>query len=603
MSARPLSVFAVLLGLTMARGGAEVPAIPEAEAFAPPTPARLAALVAAGEGGDWAGVDAAARAAAFAAYRADRLAAAEGWYYVHRWAGLFSETEAVFVMNWIQAVTAAKVGHANMARSYAGSDRRLGEMLSPGLRAWLAGNEAFSAEFFAVLASVDYLPRVFAQLDEIYRADPVRFREYPSLALAIAVVYDVPPPPDWPHAQVSATVLPRRWPGALEAFDWWVREDRAGHTYQHLARLGADELKFLVDAAAPLAELEWSQKAVEYPPGDLPLAYTMIRYRMDRLQAQKLNWPGRTYRLYDILQEGGICVDQAYFASEAGKARGVPTLLFLGAGLDGRHAWFGYLDGMQRWQLDAGRYAEQRFITGTAYDPQTWQVLTDHEVKFLSERFHALPSYHQSRVQAVFAEEFLRDHRPADAVAAARKAVNYERRNLGAWELLLAAQQAQEAKPAALESTLREASQAFQRYPDLEIGFSNRLVANLRGRGEKSLADFEETRLARKYQAERSDLSIQQAVGTLQRSFATQSPAEQVRAYDSVVDNFGHGGGMEFFDKVVVVFAEHLLQLGDRAGALRAVDYARAALNVEPGRQLDQELTALSARLKKGGAR
>ena len=42
-----------------------------------------------------------------------------------------------------------------------------------------------------------------------------------------------------------------------------------------------------------------------------------------------------------ILQEGGLCVDQAYFAAMVGKAKGVPTLLFRGAGLDGR----GLLDG------------------------------------------------------------------------------------------------------------------------------------------------------------------------------------------------------------------------------------------------------------------
>lgn len=581
---------------------AQAPAISDQEALRPPSSARLAAFAAEGarnDGSGWAEIGEAARRAAFAAYAQDKLNAAEGWGNLHRWAALFSQTEARFIFGWIEATNQAEVGHANLAKDYAMTNRRLGARLSPELQAWLVGNAAFSDEFFSLLSPVDYLPQVFSLLEEMHRSDPARFRQYASLALAIAVVYDLPPPPDWPHGQVGAKALPRRWPYATEALAWWVREDQAGRTYQRLTQLGAEELKFVVDAAAPFAELEWSQKMVAYPLSRLPLAYSMIRYRMDRAQSQRLVWTSPTYRLYDILQEGGICVDQAYFATEVGKARGVPTLLFLGAGLDGRHAWFGYLDGEKKWQLDAGRYAEQRFITGQAYDPQTWRRLTDHEVQFLAERFHLLPSYRQSRIHAAFAAEFLQTHQADAAAASARKAVNYEQRNLDAWDLLLAAQKAQGAKPAALEGTLREAALAFQRYPDLEIRFSGQLTASLRARGETSLAEVEEASLTRKYQDKRSDLSLQQELAALQRSFASQAPAEQARTYALIVDRYGRGAGIEFFDKIVVVFAEHLLQIGDRAGALKAVDDARAALKVEPGRQLDQELTNLRNRLKK----
>jgi hypothetical protein len=200
-----------------------------------------------------------------------------------------------------------------------------------------------------------------------------------------------------------------------------------------------------------------------------------------------------------------------------------------------------------------------------------------------------------------FADEFLQAQRAADAVASARKAVNYERRNLAAWETLLAAQKARQAGPPAIEATLHEAALAFQRYPDLEVRFSNDLVASLRARGETSLANVEETRLASKYKAERSDLSIQQALTLLQRSFASQSQADQISAYNSIVDRFGHGEGIEFFDKIVAVFAEHLLQLGDQADAVRAVDKGRQVLQVEAGTQLDQEFNNLEARLKKAG--
>lgn len=270
--------------------------ISDREALQPPGSARLTALAAEGAragGAGWAEIGEAARRAAFTAYAQDKLNAAEGWENLHRWAALFSQTEARFVLGWIQAMNQAEAGHANLAKNYALANQPLGARLSPELQAWLVSHAAFSSEFFSLLSPVDYLPQVFSLLDEIHRS------------------------------------------------------------------------------------------------------------------------------------------------------------------------------------------------------------------------------------------------------------------------------------------------------------------ASLRARGEKSLAEFEEARLARKYQEERSDLSLQQALGMLQRSFASQSPAEQNRTYTLIVDRYGRGAGIGFFDRIVLVFAEHLLQAGDRPGALKAVEYARAALKVEPGRQLDQELTNLANRLKK----
>ncbi len=143
-------------------------------------------------------------------------------------------------------------------------------------------------------------------------------------------------------------------------------------------------------------------------------------------------------------------VDQAYFATQVGKARGVPTLLFpRGEGMDGRHAWFGFLDGNQQWQLNAGRAGVLRFVTGYARDPQTWKEISDHELRFLSERFRSQPAFHTSRVHQQFAADYLANRNPAAAIHAAWQATKFERRNLDAWTTLLDAQVAQGDTPQA----------------------------------------------------------------------------------------------------------------------------------------------------------
>ena len=574
--APPLLVLCCTAGLF-----AQPEPIPDAEALQPPTAQRLDALCAAAADSGWAALAPGLRDTAFRAYRADRTIAAEAWLNVYRWAALLGEPEARFIPRWMGAVKQAGVNHANMPQSFTPRDRPVGDWLPRDVQAKLIADAAFSDEFFATLSPVDFVPQVLQVLGTLYRADPKNFRDYASLALAIAVVYDVPPPPDWPHWQVSPQALPRRLPRPKETFEFFIKEDLAGRTYQHLKHLGADELKFVVDVVASFDDLQWAQKVVDYPLAHFDLTYSMVRYRLDRMQNEQPMWSEATYTLPEILRQGG-------------------TLLFSGEGRDGRHAWFGYLDGTQKWQLDAGRYAEQRFVTGLARDPQTWRELSDHELQFLSERFRTLPSNRQSRVQASFAAEYLAQGEAAAAVQAARRATGYERRNLQAWEILGAALEQQGADPKVREAAWREAIQVFQRrYPDLEMRFTNRLVASLRARGETSAANFEEGELGRKYRGERVDLSIQQAAQILSRSFDSQSVAEQVKTYHGVMDGYGRGAGMAFFDKIVVVFAEHLMQLGQNAEAVRAVDLARHTLKVEPESQLDAELKRLAERVKK----
>jgi len=579
---------------------AEPAAIPEAEAWLPPTSARLAALTRAAAPDRWRPVVPVLHAAARSAYEHDKLAAASAWLNVARWAALFAQTEAEFVPGWINAIESAKAGHPNMPGRFALTPLPMGRLLAPDLQAWLLGDPGFSEEFFSLVTPQDYFPEVFRILDTLRRAAPDKFARYASLALAIAVVYDVPPPPWWPHAQVSAAALPRRLPAAAEAFAWWTKEDAAGRTFQRLNRLPAEELKFVVDAAAPFDQLTWAQRNTAYPLGQLDRVYSTIRYRHDRIAENRPIWPGAAYSLPVILREGGICVDQAYFASETGKARGVPTLLFGGAGGDARHAWFGFLDGTQKWQLDAGRGAEQRFVTGLATDPQTWRQISDHELKFMSERFRALPPYRQSQIHGAFGIDYLAAGAHAAAARAARAAVTVERRNLRAWETLLAAEAALGRTARQREATLREAAIAFQTYPDLEAFFVNRVSSSLRARGETSAAEAEESAIARKNQAKRGDLSTQQARERLRRSQAADKLPVQIQTFNAVLDGLGRGAGIGFFDEVVAPFVDHLVQAGDKAAAERAVQRARQTLKVEPNSQLDGELTAL---LKKVSAK
>lgn len=592
-----LRIFSFVCAIAL-RVMASAAPIPESEILVPPTPQRIAAIIAAAQREGWAPQAAPLRVAAQNAYQRAKLPVAEAWFNVYRWTALWGITDHEYVPRWTEAVKNLRVGHSNMPSNVRLRRLPLGFMLLPEVQVWLLGNTAFSEEFFSLLTQVDYLPNVFQILNELHFSDPARFETYANLALAIALVYDVPPPPHWPHGQVPPSALARQLPKPVEAFKWWTQQDQLGRTYHRLASLGPEELKFVVDASAPFVELEWSQQIAGYSLQRMARAYSLVRYDMGRVQRNELRWSGNTYALDDILAAGGICVDQSYFATQVGKARGVPSLLFVGQGVDSRHAWFGFLDAKEKWQLDAGRYAEQRFVTGYALDPQTWRQISDHELMFLSERFRTKPTFHQSRVHAQFAANFLAAGDAAAAEQAAQKAINLERRNLTAWETLLSAQTTLGRESKQREATLRDAAQTFEKYPELETVFAKRISESLRARGEIALADAELTRLANKFSRKREDIGLVEARHTLVRAFETQTLEEQVRTYNALVATLGKGAGIGFFDQVVVVFAEHMMQLQQPAEAVKAVELARRTLKIDSSSQLARDFQKLSQMVK-----
>jgi hypothetical protein len=76
--------------------------------------------------------------------------------------------------------------------------------------------------------------------------------------------------------------------------------------------------------------------------------------------------------------------------------------------------------------------------------------------------------------------------------------------------------------------------------------------------------------------------------------------ATQIRIFNQVLDTTGRGATVDYYDKVVAPFVQHLADEGQVLAALQTLERARRTLRVEPGRQLEQEMNELSARLKTG---
>jgi len=230
----------------------------------------------------------------------------------------------------------------------------------------------------------DYLPGVFAVLQDLIKKNRKAVHDYPALAVALAVVYDQPVPKIWPHQQVSRRDLPyknRPW-NDLMAYFTMMNEEK--ELFYDLKDFDTERLKFVVDAPIDLAEFDWARKNVKTSRTSFDRVYFEVQYQDVRLHRAQYDWADGAYTLENILEQGGICTDQTYFAAMTGKAFGVPTLYFEGQGRDGGHAWIGYLRSKNRWETDTGRFATQKFVVGHAMDPQSWRPISDHQLEELT---------------------------------------------------------------------------------------------------------------------------------------------------------------------------------------------------------------------------
>ncbi len=515
--------------------------------------------------------------------------AAENWYYLSRWARLFSSNEADIINNWIDAIDKAKLGHTNMAQRYTLYQRPLGEHLPLSLKRNLLHDIEFSREFFDLLSPYEFLPGVLDNLSELHKENRKFFNEYRNLAIAIAVVYDVPPPPGWPHYQVPQNVLPRELPKVNVSFDYWVRLNEKKQCAFDITEMSAEALKFLVDTTA-MEDFRWVQSNIHNDPKDFASVYDRIDYRFDRIANNQFNWKRKDYRLETILNYGGICVDQAYFAAQTGKAKGIPTLVFRGAGMDGRHAWFGFMLKEGVWEFNGGRQGENRYVTGYAHDPQTWGNITDHQLRFLGEGFRRSHYYRQSLIHSNFALDYFKRKDEDAAIKASETALRYEKRNQSAWEILVSATKIVSDDAREVEALLRLAALAFREYPDLESQYLNRVIKSLENRGELSRAQREKYFLTIKHKSNRADISIQQAAERLLESMAEDPLSLRLRYYRVIIRQLGKLGSMDVYDRIVLPFVRQLSDAGNQRDAYKMLIFARDNLEAVSGSMLDQEL-------------
>lgn len=470
--------------------------------------------------------------------------------------------------------------------------------LKPDFAAALLRDEKFSRAFFETLSPDDHPPLVLANLQAIRDASPAKWSDHGSLAIALAVVNDEKFPAFWPHHQVRQSLVPREDAPVARQFDQWVAANERHSLLTDLRKLPPDRLKFVVDAPVAASELEWARKNVRLPRATFARVFSLVKYRDDRLKKQQYEWSDGPYLLQRIRDLGGICVDQAYFAMLCGKALGLPTLFFSGQGTDGGHAWFGYLKADEQWELNAGRYATQKFATGEALDPQTWKPISDHELEMLAARFRDQPAFAASSADLAMASLLEESGDRARAAKAHESAVRTCPAHHEAWRAQAAFLERSGA-PAAMRKALQEAALAqFGTNRDLKAEHRRALAGIARETGDTAAAEKLEHLILVENRSTRADLSVGVAARQMNALLAAGKLDDAAKEFRIQLNSLGDAGGGGFFYDVVSPYVRALIEAKKLPDARRALESARKKLSPEPGSILDADLKSLGQAAK-----
>jgi len=233
--------------------------------------------------------------------------------------------------------------------------------------AWLLANPAFTERLLLALKPRDDVARALEIVYGLCRSSEKQVKRYPELAIAFAVVWDAYP--------VDNQLL-------VNSFKYYTRY--ASKMRFDLRALPYEVTKYVVDTQRPVLERLWALKQYG-SSGNVGRLYKMVQYdhrAYERGEEREIRQ--HEYTLQNIRRYKGLCTDAAVFASEVGKAAGVPSVYVSGPTESGiGHAWVGFLRkrGKQHlWDQDSGRIDKEPAWAGSVKDPQEDVTVSAHEL-------------------------------------------------------------------------------------------------------------------------------------------------------------------------------------------------------------------------------
>ena len=285
------------------------------------------------------------------------------------------------------------------------------------LAQWLLKYPQFVRKLIAAIHPADDRAGVFRVLHVLKTKCPLQKPAFADLMVAFAVVYD---------ARVKNVNDAGQTQPVVSGFRHYVRN--SAKFTRNPKRVPWALLKFVVaaDLTAPLIsyiaadsistkERRWAFERYLGRFGT-DKVYGSIRYDMpfaaDGKSKRRTRLLKAGYTLKNIKRFGGICGDQAYFATHVAKSVARPALMFVASDINTGigHVWVAVIKwrrGKWVW-VHGGRYPRFSYAIAQARDPQTGAVISDRD-SWLESRNASLSETRRQRARVCLKAALLLD--------------------------------------------------------------------------------------------------------------------------------------------------------------------------------------------------
>jgi hypothetical protein len=267
------------------------------------------------------------------------------------------------------------------------------------LGAWLESHADLKQGLYTAIDDrFDKVPEALMLFKELWKKWPADVDKYHDLAIAAAVTWDMPRGVvDYAHHQVRTK---SKLPGGLlegpENFRYLVDNEKI--TEGRVRFMPWEFLVFVVDHKTPVEERKWAQqyylthRTAKSWHQDVPYDNDMLKGEKDKNSRAEPHLKDMDYSLPNIKRYGGVCANQADFASRVAKSVGIPAVYCRGeSAYRGGHAWWMFVT-IQKASADQllftlnsdGRFQgfiKDAFYTGTVIDPQSGETLLDRDME------------------------------------------------------------------------------------------------------------------------------------------------------------------------------------------------------------------------------
>jgi hypothetical protein len=341
---------------------------------------------------------------------------------------------------------------------------------------WLAEQPHLMPVLMSAVSPKDSPRRVLQQVTLLRSTASDKLDQWPDLATALIVVWDKALPPDSTGHKSTFTA-----DRAAKLFSYFT--DPQTSPRFDLRQLAWQLQLYVVDLRVTEDEMHWATQRYRNNYS-IASAYFDVTYDDNAfLNGDPKKISTHAYTLQNLLQYGGVCVEQAYYASQVAKSLGIPACMCTNAGGGAGgvgHAWLGFVEAPNHylaWNFDQGRYSEDLFWSANITDPQTREILTDADVGLLAG---LQQTDGQTRLLSADLLELINLVPPEKRFDIALREIEVCPGNRPAW-LSLAKMEAQGGLSAAQTQSLDSAVNQYllRHYPDFALQIMARMFSNL----------------------------------------------------------------------------------------------------------------------------